>query len=786
MIMRFILHFILTFVLWMMLFPLRAQETTVRGRVMEQRMETPLEAASVVIQGDGYEDMQITEGDGTYRFDGLKPGRYMLFVSLVGYQSRGQIEVIAHVGKESVVDVHLLERVVKLDEVSVTAWRDRHRPTNELAAVSARSFNAEDTRRYAGSLNDPSRMAANFAGISGANDARNDIIIRGNSPSGLLWRFEGVDIPNPNHFGAFGSTGGPVSMLNNNLLGASDFLTGAFPAEYGNALAGSFDLTLRRGNTEKHEFVGQVGYNGFELGAEGPLGLKGKSSYLINYRYSTLALFDLIGLGGFTGTGTAIPAYQDVSFKLYWETEKYGTFEAFGLGGISDIDLAVNEGDSTNFYAQTGRDTYFSSRAGIVGLKHTIRLKGDWQLRSILSANQLQQATRIDSLLPDSDERALFFGDRFVENRYQAHVRLQKKFNAKNFLRIGAIAQHIDFNLRDSVARMGMFFPLRESDGNTQLVQLYGQYQYKFDDQWTLSGGLHGMYLFLNDTYVIEPRASLSYDINSSHALSAAFGRHSQVQSMLSYFYQGRASTELTNLNLGFSRSDHYVLSYSYRPSQLWLIKMEVYYQDLFDIPVSEDIGTFSMINFGADFGIPSVRNLFNGGTGYNTGVEWTIERRFARNFYLLSTTSIFDSRFRGSDGVLRETAFNGNYVTNLLGGYEVSLSAKTLLSVDVRNTLAGGRRMTPIDLEASRQKGEEVLMTDRAYEEQLPTYHRLDVRLTLRINGRKNMQEWFVDFQNVTNRQNPFIRTYNPATEDILTINQLGFLPMFNYRILF
>jgi hypothetical protein len=148
-------------------------------------------------------------------------------------------------------------------------------------------------------------MASNFAGVSGANDARNDIIIRGNSPSGLLWQLEGLNIPNPNHFGSLSSTGGPVSMLNNNVLDKSDFMTSAFPAQYGNALSGVFDLSLRNGNNEKYEFLGQVGFNGFELGAEGPFSKNSKSSFLINYRYSTLALFQQIGIN--FGTGSATP-----------------------------------------------------------------------------------------------------------------------------------------------------------------------------------------------------------------------------------------------------------------------------------------------------------------------------------------------------------------------------------------------------------------------------------------------------------------------------------------------
>ena len=122
-------------------------------------------------------------------------------------------------------------------------------------------------------------MAANYAGVSGTNDSRNDIIIRGNSPIGILWRLNGIDIPNPNHFGNAGTTGGPISILNNNTLGNSDFITGAFAADYGNATSGVFDLKMREGNNEKKEFTAQIGFNGFELGAEGPFSKKEFSEY---------------------------------------------------------------------------------------------------------------------------------------------------------------------------------------------------------------------------------------------------------------------------------------------------------------------------------------------------------------------------------------------------------------------------------------------------------------------------------------------------------------------------
>ncbi|MEO0333753.1 MAG: carboxypeptidase-like regulatory domain-containing protein [Bacteroidota bacterium] len=242
---------------------------TIRGQIVDTQSDFPLTGVNVIVLGTDPMIGTSTDTEGYYTLEKVPIGRQVLQVSFIGYTARTIPNVMVTSGKQVVLDVSLEESVLMADEIVITAESDKTATNNELATVSSRSFNLEETGRYAGSRNDPARMAVNFAGVAANNDDRNDIIIRGNSPSGLLWRLEGINIPNPSHYGSLSSTGGPVSMLNYNVLDKSDFLTGAFPAEYGNALAGVFDLQLRRGNTEKRDFLGQVGFNGFEFGVEG-------------------------------------------------------------------------------------------------------------------------------------------------------------------------------------------------------------------------------------------------------------------------------------------------------------------------------------------------------------------------------------------------------------------------------------------------------------------------------------------------------------------------------------
>ena len=339
---------------------------TIRGRIIDQETETPLIGALVMVEN--LDKGGSTNAMGEFIIENVPIGRQSLTVTYLGYEDQTISNLNLISGKETVLTINMVEKAFESGEVVVIASEQgKAEALNEMATVSTRQFRTEETQRYAGGRGDVSRMAMNFAGVSGANDSRNDIVIRGNSPLGLLWRIEGIDVPNPNHFGGFGSTGGPVSMLNNNVLANSDFSTGAFNAEYGNANSGVFDLKLRNGNNKKYEFLGQMGFNGIELGAEGPINKENNSSFLANYRYSTLALFDLIGISfGYVG----IPQYQDLSFKINMPKSALGNISIFGVGGISSIDMLAKDREEGELNLNGNQDLTNGTNMGVIGLTH--------------------------------------------------------------------------------------------------------------------------------------------------------------------------------------------------------------------------------------------------------------------------------------------------------------------------------------------------------------------------------------------------------------------------------
>jgi len=636
-------------------------------------------------------------------------------------------------------------------------------------------------------------MAANFAGVSGANDSRNDIIIRGNSPIGILWRLNGLDIPNPNHFGNAGSTGGPISILNNNTLDNSDFMSGAFAADYGNATSGVFDLKMRKGNDEKHEFLVQMGFNGFELGAEGPFNKKKNSSFLVNYRYSTLAVFKALNID--FGTGDAVPQYQDITFKTDFATEKFGKFSFWGIGGLSYVALLESDKKSgQDIYGYSARDTYFRSNVGASGISHTYLFKNNAYIKTNIGVSGQYNniiADRIDTSFKTPKNLKPEYRQTTKNIRYSFNTTYNKKFNSRDFVNTGIYAElyntlFVDSN--DNFFGANTFVTLRNYKGTTALIRGFAQWQHKFSDNLLFNAGISNQFFLLNNSNAIEPRIGLKYSINSKQSLSLGGGLHSQLQPIYVYFASDtiNGKTVETNRGLDFTRAAHGVIAYDNSFAQNFRIKTEIYYQYIFNAPVKNFPSYFSALNLGADFNSPNVNNLVSKGTGQNYGVEITLEKFYSKGYYLLFTSSLFESKYKGSDNITRNTAFNGNYVFNLLGGKEFKINQKHVLSIDVRATYAGGKRFTPIDLEASKAEKDEVRDGTRAFELQYADYFRLDIKPGYRFNTKRVTHEFTIDIQNVTRNANVFQQSYDIKNQTIKTDYQLRFFVIPQYRVLF
>lgn len=782
-----------------------AQETartqTIKGKIVDMQSKYPIEGAAVLVLNIDPPVMALSNEEGEYKLLNVPLGRQTLKVSSLGYNPRTIPNIVVTSGKEVIVNIELEEQIIETEEVVVTAERDKTKPNNEHASVSTRSFNMEETNRYAGSRNDPARMAMNFAGVSGANDGRNDIIVRGNSPLGVLWRMEGVDIPSPNHFGAFGTSGGAISILNNNTLGRSDFMTGAFPAQYGNALAGVFDLQMRKGNNEKREYMLQAGFLGLEAGLEGPFSKKHRSSYMANYRYSTLGILKALGFN--FGT-SALPQYQDLSFKIELPTKKSGKFTLFGVGGISEALTKGDQTDTTDLYVDRGYNVLFKTQMGVLGISHLTFLDDKTFSKISFAVSGSLAKIKTDSIPQDSagnfipqDADGNFTGTAitsyvsvFGQSKYSLNYLLNRKFNARNNVSIGFIVDFLNSRLTDSLlAYRTKFVTLHDFKGQSFLIQGFLQWQHRFTEKLTLNTGLHYQHFVYNNTNALEPRAGLKYQLTPKQTISIGAGLHSQLQPLQVYFREDTladGSYIRSNTKLEFTKSVQAVLAYDYNIFRDFRIKIETYYQYLYNAPVEQSPSSFSMLNSGADFIINTSDSLVNEGTGRNYGIEFTIEKFFSKGYYFLVTTSIFDSKYRGSDGVLRNTAFNSHYTSNLLAGKEFKIGKNSVFILDLKTTYAGGRRYTPVDFDASRIAQQTVYVDSLAFSKQFEYYLRTDFKIGFRANSKKVTHELSLDIQNIFNRQNPFIIKFNIQKQTVTTIPQLGIIPILQYRLTF
>jgi len=761
---------------------------TVRGTVVDKISQTPIPGAIVAVLNSTPQLVTSTNENGEFKLSNVAVGKQSLRITYLGYKEVMMQNLSVNAGKELVLTIGLEEDATKMEEVEVTAKVEKNKALNDMSAVSTRAFSVEETQKFAAAANDPARMALAFAGVVSGGDFNNIISIRGNSPNGLLWRMEGVEIPNPNHFSNVGSSGGGISILSSQLLNNSDFSTGAFAAEYGNALSGVFDLKLRKGNNQKREYTIQLGVLGLDLAAEGPFKKGYGGSYLINYRYSTLSVLGKIGVP----LGDAITNFQDLSFNISLPTRNIGTFGLFGFGGLSDQvsyakkDSVLWKEDEFNRY-----DSKFYSNTGAAGLTHTKLFTNQSYLKTALVLSGSQNGYNEERMLSDYNTFKREYQQKFVQTKITLSTAYTQKLTARSNIRTGFILNQLGYNLNQKdMQDTNILIERINVNGSTQTAQAFFQWNYKLTPKLTTNAGLHYFQLFLNNSNSVEPRASLKYELTQKNNLTLGYGLHSQLQPIGVYFAKkdlGDNTYSTPNKNLGLSKAHHLVLGYDRVINDFSHIKTEVYYQHLFNIPISKDkTSTYSMLNVVEGY---NTEELINKGLGRNMGLELTYERFLHKNLYYLLSASLYDSKYEAANGEWYNTRFNTNYAVTFTAGKEWLLTSKgknRAIGFNIKSIYVGGFRYTPIDLPASIAAGEQKQVESKTYEEQNPDYYRLDVRISIKRNFKHVTSTFALDIQNTTNRKNVGGQYFDSKTGEIKYWYQTPLLPLLSYRLEF
>ncbi len=782
--MKPILKLSILFVLGAMHLPARAQQVTqtIRGTVIDYDTRMPLPGANVIILSTG--QGATTNGEGIFRIEKVPVGRVNLQITFIGYEEKVLSNLLVNSATEVVLNVELTEALNNLEEVVVTDGNNKAMPLNEMAVVSARTFSVDETKRYAGAIDDPARMVSAFAGVANDPEGNNDIIVRGNSPRGILWRLEGVEIPNPNHFSDDGGSGGPINALNSSMLGNSDFYTGAFAPQYGNALSGVFDMKLRTGNNQEREYSFQASTLGMDLTAEGPFASNYKGSYLANYRYSSLALLDAAGIVDFDG----VPRYQDGSFKVMLPINSKHSISVFGLGGISGIATEETpEDDESTVVAKAD----MLSKLGATGIKHTYLINNKAYLQTSLTGSGTVSEF---SYVKDNGSGGFYddYTEDFVKTMVSAMSILHYKANARNKLKVGFTYNHLGYdmqsqNFNDDRQRLET---LLAQDGTSGSIQSFVELKHRMNERFTIVGGVHYLHFMLNDDFAIEPRLAGEWKINEKQTFTIGGGMHSKLESVAIYLArqpQDDGSYITPNTDLGMSRAAHFVMGYDRMLNDYTHVKMEAYYQHLYNVPVVDEPDSYgSIINSTSGY---TTESLVNEGTGRNYGVEFTLEQYLHNGFYYMGTASLYKSLYTAKDGVERNSAFDGTYVVNALAGKEFKIGKtdkNRVLSLNTRVSVIGGRPYTPVDLGASIAENTTVLDDANPYSVKGDDIFKWDFSIGIRRNYKKVTTEWKIDIQNLTNNQAVVYSYYNDVTQKLDYGYQWSIFPTLSYRVTF
>jgi hypothetical protein len=750
---------------------------SIKGTVIDHKNLQPLAGATIKIS-----DTKLgayAAGNGKFIIKDVPVGRYSISINAIGYEPR-TMSIVLTSGKELDLNVELTESFVQMEEVVVTGTKGSFTPINESVIVSSTEFSVDDAQRFAGSRMDPARMAQNFAGVLGANDQRNDIIIRGGSPLELLWRLDGLDVPNPNHFATQGATGGPVSAINTNLLDNSDFITGAFPSEYYDKMSGVFDLRTRKGNQDRYEYTGVFGFNGFELDAEGPV--TSNSSFIASYRYSFLGLLSDMGIDfGFIG----IPKYQDATFKYDFKIDDKNLFALTGLWGTSDIYMKQSDQDSAftgDYDIKNGTDLF------TIGLNYKYLASSKFYINATIGSNWSKFRTTLDSITTDNNHKVTsidpWFEGNNTEGFHTAKVNFNYNADSRNFITFGIESRfrYYDFaeqryTIEDTQTEKYKLY----KSGNANQYIGFLNWNYRVTEDLTANLGVTSQYLDLSKAATVEPRASLSWKFADQHSFNLGFGLHRQSLPLTIYYQKA------SNDNLDFMQAIHYIAGYSFTLKQDAIFKLEGYYKDLSKAPIETTSSAFSLLNSGATFGsVYATVPLVSQGLGKAYGAEFSFIKNFTNGYYVTTTASYVRQEYQGSDGIWRFGSFDNRYIFNILTGYEWKVSETFTIEFAGKYTLAGGAPYTPIDVEKSTRLKRTYYLDKDSYTSRKPDYSRCDLRIDFRQNLKNMSIISFVSIENLFDTENVLEYQWDVNNNKIKTVKQLGIFPIGGFKIEF
>ena len=690
----------------------------------------------------------ISNNKGECTFTNVPKGAWQL----IAYKNNRYTNFSIILNSDSTIVAFLNSKTISTQEVIIQAKKE---VLNSNQGVF--TLDIEKTKQYPASMDDPNRLISNSPSTTITDDNYNFIVVRGNTPTSLIYKVNGIEVPAPNHFATFGSTGGSLSMFKTDAISSLSLYTSAFSAEHGNALAGIFDLKLKDGNKDKRKLKIQVGVVGLGLNSDGPILKNNKHSYLVSYRYSSLGLLKAIDI---QFDNTPLPTYQDFQYNINLQSKFWSMIKIWSLFGY-------NTTVKKESYVKTTTNYMFLQG---INLCKNINCKLTLNIDALFATN----TSKINEKYKTENNVNIGYNENVFREQLTLTYQKNEKFNTS----FGFIHSLKNYKYGLNSVFINSKYIENTSD-EVNVFQFYNNYNISLFKQFNTEFGVQSIYTTVINRISIDPRLKLKYNLNEKVEIGLSSGFYTKLEPI--YIYNDQ------NKGLGYSKSKSINLGFNFKLTKSSNFKTEVYYEYLYQIPIGV-YGTGISSN-SSYINIYSVSTgdtqLENNASGYNKGVEFLFEKYIDNEYFVMLNSSFFESKYRENDSDMwRNSRFNLRYNLNLVLGKTIQLNNKSKLGISGRVSANGGQYFEAVNLVDSkkyyRTKYEKDL-TQRA-----APYSKIDFQLSYLHNYEKCSIEYKLDIMNVLNTKNMLNQYYDIETGTIKNTYMLGLVPLLNINAMF
>ena len=731
---------------------------SIKGKVIDFETKQPLIGVNVLIPE--LKTGCSTDLNGEYSLPKIKNGSYTIHYSYIGYEKVMNPDVIVRSQRITYVNIEMKPSAINMNAVDVTAGYFNQ---TETQPISATAFSFEEIRRAPGAGGDVSRIIFGLPSLAKINDTKNSLIVRGGSPVENGFYIDNIEIPNINHFPVQGSTEGPIGIINVDLIDNVNFYSGGFSSIYGDKLSSIMEMKFREGDRTSINTQLDMSMQGFGGVIEGPLG-NGKGSFVLSARRSYLDLIlDLMN------EKVGMPLYGDVQGKIVYDLSPNNKLTFINVFSADNQLMNQDDAKENKNYVYTDYK-YYSNTAGI-------NWQYLWGKSGYSNTSFAHTYSKTNGKFYQTRDGKLLLDNNSSEQEFKFR-------NSNNWIVNNGLKFEFGFDIKNTLNNYNHFYNeyqdllgqktpslVMNSKLNTFKAGVFANMNLEVLPNLTFVPGVRADYYEYNKTTNVSPRLSLTYALDELTSLTASFGM----------FYQNIpfviAAQNDNFKNLKNPKSYQYILGFNHLLTESTKLTVEVYNKDYFDFPMDPSQPNHFLFDQAVTENLFLVHSsLLSGGEANSKGIEITLQKKLAKDFYGLIAGSYSKATYKGLDNVWRDRVYDNRFNFAVEGGYKPNNDWEFSL----RWLYAGGAPFTPFDEAASRASFKGVLDETKVNSQRLPDFHSLNIRADKRFHFEKTTMIIYLSIWNAYARENIAAYSWNEIDNQPDKEKMWGLLPVF------